>query len=347
MSKKKHSFDLITPADALAYDPLAISKETSAETTKVKGRKKPVVDYVAVKKDFIKTDRNIIDVVLPYLVERYNSGTAILYLTLYRLSYGFRKNRLKISDDDLSKRTSIPKRTLAKYRDDLDKCDLVQYEKGYKTTRKPEYTILLPHQSKTFTNILHNNANILPKNVKSPVDSSIYKVIDKHTINIEAIVREFYSKIGKTEYSLTRKMLGDGIHTLQALLVEGYSLSDVKECIAYMLKEKEDIYSINYINYAMSDYQIEKAEISKKKKAKQIEADKEKERNKRTALDNHLQNLFDELPKDKQNMMLYEAEAMAHKYMKDEDIKYGEKYIISDYLNGMIKELFSDVVRGW
>ena len=35
------------------------------------------------------------------------------------------------------------------------------------------------------------------------------------------------------------------------------------------------------------------------------------------------------------------------KILKEEDIKYGEQYIISDYLNGMIKELFSDVVRGW
>jgi len=348
MSKNdKHKFDLITPADASQYDPLSLNKQISAETTKVKGRKKPVVDYVAVSKDFIKTDRSIIDVVIPYLVERFNSGTAILYLTLYRLSYGFRKNRLKISDDDLSKRTSIPKRTLAKYRDDLDKCDLVHYEKGYKTTRKPEYTILLPHQSKSFTNILHKNANILLKDVKSPVDTTIYKVIDKHATIIETIVRDFYNRIGKTEYSLTRKMLADGIYTLQALLAESYSLQDVKECIDYMLSVKDDIYNINYINYAMADYQIKKTELSKKKKAEKIEADKERIRNKRIALENHLQSLFNDLPKDKQNTIMYEAEAMAHKYMEEEDIKYGEQFIITDYLNGMIKEIFSDVVRNW
>ena len=59
-NKDKHKFDLITPADALGYDPLAMNKQASAETTKVKGRKKPVVDYVAVSKDFIVFIINII-----------------------------------------------------------------------------------------------------------------------------------------------------------------------------------------------------------------------------------------------------------------------------------------------
>ena len=60
-----------------------------------------------------------------------------------------------------------------------------------------------------------------------------------------------------------------------------------------------------------------------------------------------MHSIINDLPKDKQNTILYEAEAKAHKYMEDEDIKYGEQYIITDYLNGMIKEIFSDVVRSW
>ena len=137
---KKHTFDLKTPADALEYDPLSNSKDVEVAITKIKGRTKPPVDYKPISRDFIKTDRNILDVVVPFLMDKYSSGTSILYIMLYRLSYGFRKNKLKINDDDLARRTGIPKRTIAKYREELIECDLIRYSRGYKTTRKSTRT---------------------------------------------------------------------------------------------------------------------------------------------------------------------------------------------------------------
>ena len=68
----KHSFDLITPADALDYDPLVVSKKVEVNITKNKGRKKPPVDYKPVSKDFIKTDRQIFDVCVPFIMDKYS-----------------------------------------------------------------------------------------------------------------------------------------------------------------------------------------------------------------------------------------------------------------------------------
>jgi hypothetical protein len=280
-------------------------------------------------------------------MDKYNSGTSVLYLVLYRLSYGFRKNKIKIDDDTLAKRSGIPKRTLAKYRIELEECDLIQYERGYKTTRKPEYTILLPHQSQAFRNILHKTANILPKNVKSLVSNTKYKLIDKHTKHIETLVREFYSKIGKTEYHLTRKQLADGIKTIQALLIENYTLEDVKGCIKYTIETKPDVYSVSFLNYSIGDYLVEKEKSRKRAETKKVEIKKEKIRNKQIALEKHLIDLYNDLPQSQQNTMMYEAESKAHKYMTENNIKYGEKFIVDNYLQELLEIKFSDVVRNW
>ena len=92
MSDKKkivtdYGFDLNTPADDIDYDPLASSNLISANITSIKGiTKKKKIDYKAVTRDFIKVERNIIDVVIPFLMNKYSSGTAVLYMMLYRLT---------------------------------------------------------------------------------------------------------------------------------------------------------------------------------------------------------------------------------------------------------------------
>jgi len=343
----KHTFDLNTPADELHYDPLANSKDVEVAITKMKGRKKPPVDYKPISRDFIKTDRNILDVVVPFLMDKYSSGTSILYIMLYRLSYGFRKNKLIMSDDKIAIRTGIPKRTLAKYRDELVECDLIRYERGYKSTRLPKYEILLPEQSQAFTNILHKTANNLHKDVKSSDDTIIYKNIDKHTKHIEVLVREFYSKLGKTEYSLTRKMLDDGIRTIQSLLAQQYKIEDIQGCIDYTIDTKPDVYSISFLNYKIGEYLVMQQKDTNRKKAEVEEDKKQQKRNRIIALDNELQRMFNELPKNQQNTIMYQVEEEAHKYMKENNIKFGEKFIIDSYLNKVLEERFSDVVRNW
>jgi len=344
----KHSFDLITPADDIDYDPLASSKDIEVNITKIKGRKKPVIDYKAVSRDFIKIDRSVLDVVVPFLMNKYSSGTSVLYIMLYRLSYGFRKNELNINDDELARRTGIKKRTLFKYRDELIECDLIHYERGYKTTKKPCYTILLPEQSQAFKNILHKNTNILHKNVKSyESNTTIYKFIDNHTKDIEEIVRDFYSKIGKTDYHLTRKMLSDGIRIIQSLVAENYNLEDIKNCVDFTLNKRKDIYSISYLNYTIGEYLIEKENEINQKKVKLEESKKEKIRLKKLSLEKHLETLFSELPNDIQNTIKLEAEELANEYITTNNIKFGERFIIADYLNKLVEQKFSEVVKNW
>ena len=344
----KHKFDLTTPADDIDYDPLASSKDIEVNITKIKGRQKPIIDYKNVSRDFIKIDRSVLDVVVPFLMNKYSSGTSVLYIMLYRLSYGFRKNNLNINDEELARRTGIKKRTLFKYRDELIECDLIHYERGYKTTKKPCYTILLPEQSEAFKNILHKNTNILHKNVKSSEsNNTIYKFIDNNTKDIETLVREFYTKIGKTEYHLTRKVLADGIKVIQSLLTEDYRLEDINNCIDYTLNKRKDIYSISYLNYTIGEYLVEKENEINRKKVEAEETKKEKIRLKKLSLEKHLETLFSELPNDIQNTIKLEAEELANEYITANDIKFGERFIIADYLNKLIEVKFSKVVEKW
>ena len=133
MSKnKEHSFDLITPADGLKYDPLKDTKGVEVKITKKHSQRKAPAIYQKISRDFIKYDRNIIDYAVPFLMDKYSPGTTILYMVLYRMSYGYQRNIIKITDEELSKKTAIPKRTLSKYRDELIEADLITYERGYK-----------------------------------------------------------------------------------------------------------------------------------------------------------------------------------------------------------------------
>lgn len=115
----------------------------------------------------------------------------------------------------------------------------------------------------------------------------------------------------------------------------------------YTLDIKKDVYSISYLNYSMGDYLSAQA-TKKEEKKKQTEEDKKtKIRNKEIALEKHLETLYDELPEAKRNTIMYDVERLAHDYMKENNLKYGEMFIISDYLNTKMREMFSDEVRNW
>tara|TARA_A100001011_G_C14283397_1_gene832533 strand:- start:424 stop:1482 length:1059 start_codon:yes stop_codon:yes gene_type:complete len=343
----KYGFDLTTPADDIDYDPLASSSSISANITAIKNTKsRKKIDYQAVTKDFVKVERNILDVVVPFVMDRYSSGTALLYIMLYRLTYGFRKNKLYVNDDELAKRTGIKKRTLFKYRDELEECDLIQYERGYKTTKKPCYVILLPNQSKAFTNILHKNTNILHKTVKSLYNSNtIYNFIDKHSVDIETIVRDFYARIGKTQKRLTLRMLNDGIKVVNDLISQQYTLDDIKNCIEFTFNQRDDIYSINYLNYSMGDYLADKENEDNRKRVQAAELKKLNERQKKVALENQLEREFEMLPMNVQNTLRNEAEEIASEYIKKNNIKWGEKMIVSSCLNELLMVRFKKIVK--
>ena len=344
---KDYGFDLNTPADGIDYDPLASSSLISANITSIKGvTKKKKIDYKAVTRDFIKVERNILDVVVPFVMDRYSSGTAILYIMLYRLTYGFKKNKLYVNDDELAKRSGIKRRTLLKYRDELIECDLIQYDRGYKTTKKSCYVILLPNQSKAFTNILHKNTNILHKTVKSLYNSNtIYNFIDKHSLNIENIVRDFYARIGKTQKRLTLRMLNDGIRVVNELISQKYTIEDIKNCIEFTFNQRDDIYSINYLNYSIGDYLADKENESNRKRVQAAELKKLNERQKKVALEDELMREFRMLPPNVQNTLKNEAEELANDYIRKNNIKYGEKFVVDSFLNDLLMVRFKKIVK--
>jgi|ETNvirnome_2_130_1030620.scaffolds.fasta_scaffold20321_2 hypothetical protein len=344
---KEHSFDLITPADGMKYDPLKTTKDVDVRVTKKHSSRKQPVIYTKISRDFIKVDRNIIDYAVPFLMDRYSPGTTILYMVLYRMSYGYQRNIIKITDEDLSKKTAIPKRTLSKYRDELIEADLITYERGYKATRKPEYTLILPEQSKSLSNKLHKSANIIPKDVKSPEGRTIYNNIDKHAIVIEDMVRAFYDKIGKTQKYLTRKMLGDGIKTINTLIVEGYSITDIQNCIGYTLENKQDVYSLSIINYTMCDYLSSQATAKKQKEIDKKEKEKQVVRDKVLAMETTLMNMFDNLAPDEQNIISNDVELRTADYCNKHKIKHGVGFIRDDFMLETLKERFKEIVKSF
>ena len=344
---KEHSFDLITPADGMKYDPLKTTKDVDVRVTKKHSSRKQPVIYTKISRDFIKVDRNIIDYAVPFLMDRYSPGTTILYMVLYRMSYGYQRNIIKITDEDLSKKTAIPKRTLSKYRDELIEADLITYERGYKATRKPEYTLILPEQSKSLSNKLHKSANIIPKDVKSPESRTIYNNIDKHAIVIEDMVRAFYDKIGKTQKYLTRKMLGDGIKTINTLIVEGYSITDIQNCIGYTLENKQDVYSLSIINYTMCDYLSSQATAKKQKEIDKKEKEKQVVRDKVLAMETTLMNMFDNLSPDEQNIISNDVELRTADYCNKHKIKHGVGFIRDDFMLETLKERFKEIVKSF
>tara|TARA_Y100000310_G_scaffold190368_1_gene190314 strand:+ start:260 stop:1324 length:1065 start_codon:yes stop_codon:yes gene_type:complete len=351
--KSEHSLDLNTPADGQHYNPFKGSSDVQVKTTNKKKKVEETLSntpYEKITKDFIKTDRSIFDVVMPFIMDKYSPGTVILYLVLYRLGYGFSKNKIIITDEDLSKRTNIPKRTLSKYRDDLIECHLIEYVRGYKATRKPQYKILLPSQSKSFINKLHKTTNKLHKSVKSSESSIIDNNIDIHTTEVENIVRDFYSKIGKTQKYLTRKMLFDGCKTIRSLLNQGYSIADINGCIEYTIEIKSDVYSISYIHYSISDYLVSAADKKKQNEIEEKEKQKRIIRDKETALENMLMNKFEELPQDEQNVLQLKAEELSSNYIEENNMnkKYNfQSHITNGYLLELMREKFTEVVENW
>ena len=126
--------------------------------------KEEVVKYKPVNRDYVKVDRWVIDLVIPFLNSKCSTGVSVLYLDLYRMTYGYGNNKLNITDEMIEKRVSIPKRTLMSYKKELIKYDLIKYKKGHRT-RRGQFIIKRPEQSVYFTDYIHNTATLPSKSV--------------------------------------------------------------------------------------------------------------------------------------------------------------------------------------
>jgi len=78
--------DLLDDIDFLNVPKQKIAKKVNKEE---------IVKYKPVSKDFVKVDRWVLDLVIPFLNSNCSPGVSILYLDLYRMTYGYGKNNTK------------------------------------------------------------------------------------------------------------------------------------------------------------------------------------------------------------------------------------------------------------
>jgi len=316
---------------------------------KLTPKKDEEIDYKPIKKDFIKLDRYVLDIVVPFLNSRCSPGTSILYIELYRMSYGYGKNKAKLDDDLIEKRVSIPKRTLMKYRKELLEYDMIRYIKGHKT-RRGEYTVLLPEQSSYFRDYIHKRASQTTNNVGNPSqhNTNIYK--DKFYIDIETRVVSFYKSIGYKQTALSRDRVDNGIKILSKLYAEGYEEDTIKNCLEWMpryCKEKgKELFGIGFISYLIGDYIVLQEKQANRKKSEAEEKRKKDLRNKELEQEQLMMNKFDMLPRNKQTEIITQAQELVDEFLSGSKYKptqTTEKIIRESYIIELIKGKYTDV----
>ena len=185
---KKLTLDIDTSQSTLIENIDFSSAEKKQSIAKIKSKDK--AEYVPVRKDFIKVDRWVIDLVVPFLNSHSSPGVSILYLDLYRLTYGYGNNTTKLTDEIIEQRLAIPKRTIMAYRKELIKYDLLQYKAGNRKTRG-EFIVKRPEQSVYFSEYIQKTAQSHSKSVgNTEKDITIYNK-DNLYIDSETLVRSF------------------------------------------------------------------------------------------------------------------------------------------------------------
>tara|TARA_R110001583_G_scaffold192994_1_gene360317 strand:- start:674 stop:1720 length:1047 start_codon:yes stop_codon:yes gene_type:complete len=300
--------------------------------------KETKVDYKPVVRDYIKVDRYVIDLVLPFLNSKCSAGVSVLYLDLYRMTYGYGKNKLSITDELIEKRIAIPKRTIMEYRKKLEKYDLITYIKGHRTKRG-QFTIKRPEQSVYFKDYIHNSVSQPPKNVSSTEGKPTLYNIDNLYIDSKTLVENFYIDAGYKKNSITRDMLNNGIKQIHKLIEQGHKIDFIKELcswsIQYCKENNKEIYGIGFINYLLPQY-ITRLETKQKKKVKMAaEMKKAKERDAELEKERNLLTKYNMLPKHLQSGIMVRA-----KKMVDDELENHSNPIINSYIEKMLIDGF-------
>lgn len=297
--------------------------------------KDEIVKYKPVSRDYVKVDRWVIDLVIPFLNSKCSPGVSVLYLDLYRMTYGYGNNKLNITDELIERRVSIPKRTIMAHKKELIKYDLIKYKKGHRT-RRGEFIIKRPEQSVYFKDYIQKTVSLPTKSVGSTEKNSTLYNKDNVYIDSETLVFDFYDKAGWKKTSITRALIDSGVKTLNKLYQQGYKEDLLKDLVDWSIKYCNDnhkpIYGIGFISFLLPEYLASKEKIAnqkvklKEEKKLMVERDNEIER------EDMIMGKYNLLPKHMKSMILVKAKQMADDELKDKDIgkfsDYTEKYMI-------------------
>ena len=285
---------------------------------KIKSETKAV--YVPVRKDFIKVDRWVIDLVIPFLNSHTSAGVSILYLDLYRMTYGYGKNNVKLTDEIIEQRLGIPKRTIMAYKKDLVKYDLLQYKAG---NRKPrgEFIIKRPEQSIYFEEHIHKTAQSHSKNVGNTEKNNTIYNIDNMFIDSETLTRSFYKNAGWKETSISREHIGKGAKVLNGLYQNGYDKEFISGLCDYTIRfsksNNKPIYGIGFITHLLPQY-LDEIETKKKSAAqRQKVKDEMNELNAEIEKQDTLMIKYQALPKHIKSLIMTEAKEMLETAIAD------------------------------
>ena len=325
-----HQDELLDDIDFLSVSKKPIPKKVDKEEK---------VLYKPVKKDFVKVDRWVIDLVIPFLNSNCSPGVSILYLDLYRMTYGYGRNNTKLTDEIIEKRTAIPNRTIMSYKKELIKYDLLKYKKGHRTTRG-EFIIKRPEQSSYFIDYIQKSVSLPTKNVgNASLSNTIYNK-DNMYIDSKTLIVDFYKKAGWKETSITREHIDKGIKVVNKLLRDGYEYQLIeglsKWTIDYCKQNNKEIYGIGFISYLLPEYVAKLETAAKSKKRLAEEKEKQKLRDQELEQEHLTLERYKILPKHIQSQIMTKARNMVEEYISSNKITkfgdYTEKYLIDGFI---------------
>jgi hypothetical protein len=314
--------------------------EKKAEIGKIKDTKP--IKYKPIRKDFIKVDRWVIDLVVPFLNSNSSPGVSILYLDLFRMSYGYGKNTIKLTDEILEQRIGIPKRTIMKYKKELVKYDLLSYKAGNRKTRG-EFTIILPEQSAYFKEHIHKKVKTPTENVGNTEGNNTIYNIDNVYIDSETLVRSFYKLCGWKETSLTRETIDKGIKVVISLVKQGHSLQFIDGLcnftISYCKENNKPVYGIGFITHLVNEY-LDKIEKQKRSAAVKSKKEKEiKELNEELQKEEMMLSKYQQLPKHLRSVIMTEAKEMVDEIVAKNNMNIKSDYTEKFLLDGCLIEI--------
>ena len=281
------------------------------------------VKYEPVKRDFVKVDRSIIDVVVPFLNQHASVGASVLYLDLFRMTYGYGKNATKLTDEMISERMAIPKRTIMEYRKMLVKYDLLEHKKGTRK-RRGEFIIKLPKQSAYIKDYLQKTASLPTKSVSNTdEDNTIYNI--NKFIDSDKLVWDFYKSAGWKETQVSRDIVDKGVKVVNNLYQLGHDKDYIRGLCEYTIswckQNSKPIYGIGFILHLLPDYEQQIAQ--KKKSAAEIKKRQQemKELTDEIQRQDYLKEKYNQLPKHHRSMVMTKAVEMLENDVATENMK--------------------------
>ena len=271
----EHQSDILEGFDLLSTETKVIPKVIPKEEKVV---------YKPVKRDYIKVDRWVIDLVLPFLNSKCSPGVSVLYLDLYRMTYGYGNNKVRITDEMIERRVAIPKRTIMAHKKELIKYDLIKYKKGHRT-RRGEFIVKRPEQSVYFMDYIQKTASLPTKKVGSTEKNNTLYNINNVYIDSETLVFDFYEKAGWKKTGITREIIDTGCKVLNKLYQQGYDKETITDLcswsISYCKENMKPIYGIGFISFLCPN-----TKHRKKRKINNGNAERKKQRNRKQEMQN-------------------------------------------------------------